>query len=220
MWPGVCKVSRYKKRSETPFVDMLSCSSPRTHPGTRVPIVDILYAHSGIMKSLTALLVLATTAFSTPTSANRGPAPPRMSHLFTSIVTGAPPIVIGEGPLRVGSRIAYPFTGGTFQGPRLNGTILPIGGDFSILRPGNKFSGDGIAVFQTSDGANILMKTLGHQADGDFVYCTATFETGAEQYRWINTAIVVTRARVDAGGEGGTATLDAFVVRQLRPYCY
>ncbi|GAB1316340.1 hypothetical protein MFIFM68171_06550 [Madurella fahalii] len=164
------------------------------------------------MKSLTTLLVLAATVF-TQANANRGPAPPRLSLLFTANVTATTPIVIGDRP--DGTRIAYPFTGGTFRGPRLNGTLLPVGADFSILRPGNQFSSDGVAVLQTSDGANILFKDLGHQS-GDFVYGSATFETGAEQYRWINTAIAISRARVSTENTGGSVELEVFMVRCLR----
>ncbi|KXX80340.1 hypothetical protein MMYC01_204689 [Madurella mycetomatis] len=159
------------------------------------------------MKSLTTLL-LAAAGF-VQANGKHGSAPPRLSILFTANVTATTPIVIGDQP--AGTRIAYPFTGGTFTGPRLNGTLLPVGADFSILRPGNQFSSDGIAVLQTSDGANILFKDLGHQS-GDFVYGSATFETGAEEYRWINTVIAISRARVSTEDTGGSVELEVFVV--------
>jgi hypothetical protein len=54
---------------------------------------------------------------------------------FLCSVTGlvAPPRDIGTTPR--GTRRFYPAIGGSFQGPRLRGEVLPDGGDRLLLRP-------------------------------------------------------------------------------------
>jgi hypothetical protein len=118
--------------------------------------------------------------------------------------------VICPGPQ--GDRIAYPITGGTFTGPRLNGTFLGVGADFSIVRANNQFSPDGISILQTSDGANILFKDRGYQS-GNYVYGSVTFETGAEKYAWLNSVVAVSRALVTTGDTSAGVTMNIFVVR-------
>jgi len=146
-----------------------------------------------------------------PSSLPKPPPPPKLIHLLTAAVTASGPIDIGPQP--GGSRIIYPVTGGTFSGPKMNGTVLPVGADFSILRPGNKFSPDGIAVLRTSDGANILFKAQGYQA-GEYVHCAVTFETGYEKYAWLNSVIAISQALVAVGNTTEVA-LNIYVVSLL-----
>jgi hypothetical protein len=164
------------------------------------------------MKSLTTLLLLATTTClgqPTKTPPSVAVAPLKSTLLLTANVTAGGPIVIGPGP--AGDRIAYPLTGGTFWGPRLNGTVLPVGADFSILRADNQFSPDGISILQTSDGANILFKDTGYQS-GEYVYGSVTFETGDKRYAWLNSVVAVSRALVDTGSSSAAVGMDIFVV--------
>lgn len=165
------------------------------------------------MKSLAVLLLAFVAAVSaTPAAAPPGPpkppTPPKLTHLLTAKVTASGPIEIGPQP--GGIRRVYPITGGTFTGPKMNGTLLPVGADFSILRPGNKFSPDGIAIMQTSDGANILFKALGYQT-GEYVHCAITFETGFEKYAWLNSVVALSQALV-AVGDTTEVALNIFVV--------
>jgi hypothetical protein len=68
---------------------------------------------------LTAALstLCAITALAQNTTA---PSPPTLTYLYTLNCTLADAITIGPGPR--GSRVAIPITGGTFAGPKLNGT--------------------------------------------------------------------------------------------------
>ena len=159
------------------------------------------------------VLLLLTLSATIAIAQNFGPAPLRSTLLFTANVTAAAGIVIG--PLPQGNRVAYPLTGGTFTGPRLNGTILPVGADFSLTTPDNLFSPDGISILHTSDGANILWRSQGWQL-GKYVYASAKFETGAERYAWLNTAVAVSRALVSVGGSSAGVGLDMFQVRYLQ----
>lgn len=40
-------------------------------------------------------------------------------------------IEVGQTPL--GKRVIYPVTGGTFEGPKLKGKVLPIGADWALF---------------------------------------------------------------------------------------
>src|SRR3978361_2510905 len=77
----------------------------------------------------------------------------RTSHLFTMklAVSGLQPI--GETPS--GTRRVGLVAGGTFEGARLRGTVLPGGADWIIGRPDGVTTLDVRIVLQTDDGAAI-----------------------------------------------------------------
>jgi hypothetical protein len=77
----------------------------------------------------------------------------RTSHLLTLRldVNGMQPI--GETPS--GSRRVGLVAGGTFEGPKLRGTVLPGGTDWMIGRPDGVTTLDVRIVLQTDDGAAI-----------------------------------------------------------------
>lgn len=95
--------------------------------------------------------------------------------------------VIKNGPQ--GSRVAATVTGGTFEGPRLRGTVVPPGGDWVTNRADGTFKLDVRLLLNTEDGASILMTYLGVGRPGDGVNELRTaplFETGDERYAWLN----------------------------------
>jgi hypothetical protein len=127
----------------------------------------------------------------------------RTSHLLTLrlAVSGMQPV--GETPN--GNRRIGLVAGGTFEGPKLRGTVLPGGADWIILRPDGVTTLDVRIVLQTDDGAAIALTYRGLRhgpADvmakvnrGEFVdpaqyyfRIALTFETAAPQYAWLNTA--------------------------------
>ena len=66
-------------------------------------------------------LLLATLSLASPLSE---PKAPGLSYLYTVNITGGPVTVIGPGPR--GTRLVVPIIGGTFSGPKLNGTLFPL----------------------------------------------------------------------------------------------
>ena len=79
---------------------------------------------------------------------------------MTLRVTVAAPQNIGPGPH--GARRTVPLTGGTFEGPRLRGTVLPGGSaDWLLLREDAVLEMDLRATLRTQDGALVLMKSFG-----------------------------------------------------------
>jgi hypothetical protein len=125
----------------------------------------------------------------------------RTAHLLTLklAVSGMQPI--GETP--AGNRRIGLVAGGTFEGPKLHGTVLPGGADWIIVRPDGVTTLDVRIVLQTDDGAAIgltykglrhgpaaVMEKVnaGQPVDpSDYYFRIAiTFETAAPKYAWLN----------------------------------
>jgi hypothetical protein len=65
-------------------------------------------------------------------------------------------------------------------------------------------------LLKTDDGADILMEYKGVGLDGGKHITTAPmFQTGAEQYAWLNSVQAVARGATD----GGAVTYDVYAVR-------
>lgn len=165
------------------------------------------------MKSPTALSLLMVAAASGLTKTNADPTPPPLTHILTANVTAGTTITIGP-EAGGGTRVALPIVGGTFSGPRLNGTVLPVGVDTGLLTADNLFYPDGTSILQTSDGANILWWDKGFQT-GESIYGSVTFKTGDERYAWLNTVVGVSSAVLSTEGSGSGVALNIFAVSCL-----
>jgi hypothetical protein len=107
-----------------------------------------------------------------------------------------------------GNRRVGLVAGGTFEGERLRGTVLPGGADWILVRADGVTTLDVRIVLQTDDGAAIGMTYRGRRhgpADvmtkvakgepvdpGSYYFRTAVaFETASERYAWLNGVIAV-----------------------------
>src|SRR5262245_64944808 len=79
-----------------------------------------------------------------------------------------PPEVIGPAP--EGLRVNFYSTGGEITGPRLRGTLRPVGGDWVTVRKDGVAYLDVRTTFETHDGAPILLTYLGVIDFGDDGY--------------------------------------------------
>ena len=126
--------------------------------------------------------------------------------LMTLQVVVAPPQKIGAVPH--GTRVMAPINGGTFEGPRLRGKVLPGGADWTLLRSDGVLELDLRITLGADDGALIYMTSFGLRlgppevlaalARGDLVdpsryyFRTAPrFETSAPQYAFLNRLIAI-----------------------------
>jgi len=82
--------------------------------------------------------------------------------LFRIKADVAEPQVTADGPY--GVRRFIPVTGGTFEGDRLRGVLLPGGADAQMIRADGHAELDVRVALQTDDGAIIYMKGLGLRA--------------------------------------------------------
>jgi len=81
------------------------------------------------------LAAIAAMALAGPALAQGGPPPsaePGLELLYRSVVTLSPAVELGETPR--GVRRFIPITGGTIEGPRIKGEILPGGWDWQLTR--------------------------------------------------------------------------------------
>src|SRR5580765_917723 len=96
----------------------------------------------------------------------------------------------GPGGGAVGNRQIVSVTGGTFEGPRLKGKVLPPGGDWLQTVAGNVRVLDVRALLVTDDDQRIYMSYKGvmFTPQGGPLYWRVTpyFETGSEKYAWLN----------------------------------
>ena len=135
--------------------------------------------------------------------------------LMTLQVVVPPPQKVGAVPH--GIRVIAPITGGTFEGPRLRGKVLPGGGDWLLTRPDGVLELDLRITLETDDGALIYMTSSGLRhgppevlaalARGESVdpskyyFRTAIrFETSALQYTFLNQLIAISSGDRRASG--------------------
>lgn len=114
------------------------------------------------------------------------------------------PVDVGPGP--AGTRRIFDVTGGTFEGPKLRGTILPSGGDWLLVGADGVGRLDVRATFRTDDGAHVYMQYHGVVALGEvrgdgtnygdrYFMTQPRFETGDLRYAWLNTVVAVAEGR-------------------------
>jgi hypothetical protein len=141
--------------------------------------------------------------------------PLRLEFLFTLTGTVSAAIEIGATPS--GLRRIFPISGGTFEGPKLRGKLLPGGADHMLTRSDRVLLPDVRVTLETDDGHPILMSYSGLRhgppevmdrlARGESVQpseyyfrIAPHFETGSEKYGWLNRILAVgTGHRLAAG---------------------
>ncbi len=131
---------------------------------------------------------------------------PTLSHVARLHVLIAPPIAVGE--TGDGMRRVIPIVGGTIEGPRLKGTVLPAGADFQIVRPDGYTTLEARYVVRLDDGALIYVVNTGIRfappavldriaageiVDPALVYFRTVprFETAAPEYRWLTRPLFI-----------------------------
>jgi len=141
--------------------------------------------------------------------------------LMTLRVTVAAPQNIGAVPH--GTRRTAPLMGGSFEGPRLRGRVLPGGSaDWQLLRADGVLELDLRATLRADDGGLIWMKSFGFRhgppnvmaaigrgetVDPTSYYFRTTlrFETGHPAYAFLNRLVAVSSG--DRRAEGPIYTI-------------
>ena len=132
----------------------------------------------------------------------------KLEYLMTYKADLKPPQEIGKA--QFGTRAIYDVTGGTLEGPRLKGKILPSGGDWILVDDRGVGRLDVRATFECDDGALIYVQYYGivvidpesgaaesETQFGDTYFMTKPrFETSAEDYQWLNDIVAVGEGRM------------------------
>ena len=131
--------------------------------------------------------------------------------LFEISVTLEPPLVIGVTPN--GDRRIRLVSGGHFMGPKLQGEVLPGGGDWLLLRPDGARTLDVRLTLRTDEGDLIYAISRGildispenyqriaarEEIDPAQYYFRTTplFEAAAEKLGWLNRVVAVSVGRM------------------------
>ena len=140
---------------------------------------------------------------------------PRFEFLFGMSLEVLEPDHIG--PTHVGNRRVIGVSGGTFEGPRLRGRVLPGGSDWIVARSDDVLIQDVRLVLQTDDGHNLLMSYRGMRHGPEVVIervnngedpdpseyyfrTTPIFEAPGGEYDWLNKLMAFAMGRRRATG--------------------
>jgi hypothetical protein len=122
-----------------------------------------------------------------------------------------------------GTRVTAPISSGYFEGPRLRGTVLPGGADWTLLRGDGVLELDLRLTLATDDGALVHMTSFGlrhgppevlaalsrgERVDPSAYYFRTTprFETAHAKYAFLNRLLAVSSG--DRRAEGPLYTID------------
>jgi hypothetical protein len=126
----------------------------------------------------------------------------RSRPLMTLRLNTAPTQNIGAGPR--GTRVTFPITGGSFEGDRLRGKVLPSGDDWTIKRSDGVIELDLRITLEADDGALIHMTFEGIRDDGapgaPYFRTLPRFETSEPKYSFLNRLLAVGTGEVRADG--------------------
>jgi len=110
-----------------------------------------------------------------------------------------------------GTRVIAIVTGGSFEGPKLRGTVDNSGGDWVTMRADGSFTLDVRILMHTDDGAEIFMRYEGvgiPGPDGLKLRTAPMFETGDERYAWLNNV----QAVATGTSANGVVTYDVYAL--------
>jgi Protein of unknown function (DUF3237) len=129
-----------------------------------------------------------------------------LDFVFATKVMVAAPLELGDTHL--GRRRIIAITGGTVEGPRLFGKVLPGGADWQIIRADGTAELEARYTIAAEDGALISVVNRGfrhgppevmrqllasEQVDPGRYYfrCTPLFETAAPAHQWLTRTVFV-----------------------------
>jgi hypothetical protein len=143
---------------------------------------------------------------------------PRLTLVYRLEATLGAPLDVGD--VVAGHRRIVPLTGGTFTGPRINGTLVPgASADWQIMQPDGTALGDIRYVLQTVSGdllyvqsrsvrhgsAEVLARLGRSEAvdAAEYTFRTSTrIEAAAPDLDWLNKGVFIS-----VGGRGPGAVI-------------
>lgn len=143
------------------------------------------------------------------------PAAPALEKVFTISADIAPPQSAGASAL--GERLHIQITGGRVHGAKLNGTILPGGSDWPVIRPDGSSlisanysieADDGTLIFVVNEGLRVSSQAVlerlraGDAVDpGEYYFRTAPkFDAPDGPHQWLRESLFVCSLAPRSGG--------------------
>lgn len=124
-----------------------------------------------------------------------------VEHVLTFTAHTARPAIVAGAPQ--GTRGILGVTGGTFEGPRLRGTVAPPGGDWFTVRTTGVLRLDVRLLLVTDDEANILLTYNGVAVPRDGameIRIAPLFEAPEGPYAWLNDIQAIGYGELVEGG--------------------
>ena len=125
-----------------------------------------------------------------------------VEHVLTFTAHTGKAAVIAGAPQ--GTRGVLGVTGGTFEGPRLKGTILPPGGDWFTVRASGVLKLDVRLLLVTEDETNILLTYSGiavpREGGGMDIRIAPLFEAPEGPHSWLNDIQAIGYGELVEGG--------------------
>ena len=123
------------------------------------------------------------------------------------------------GVVPKGKRTVWTLAGGTVEGPRVRGTVAPVGGEFELIDTQGVCHIDVRLVIVTDDNVNIFVQYFGVAATppdvairlrnggassfGDSHFVTQPrFECSDSRYAWLNGVMAIAEGRATSRGVG------------------
>ncbi|MBO6188214.1 MAG: DUF3237 domain-containing protein [Prevotella sp.] len=151
------------------------------------------------MRQLLILITLIVTTVNTKAQTYPPKEAPQLEFALQLRVTIDGTYTVGE--TAHGKRTVIPITGGTFEGPRLKGTVIPGGADYQLANAdATRTELEAIYSIKTDDGIYIHVRNKGLVVDGKdaqgqpYYYFKAApqFEAPKDsRYAWLNDALFV-----------------------------
>lgn len=99
------------------------------------------------------------------------------------------------GTTAIGKRVIYPFKSGSFSGPKVKGTVIPMGADWVMRLDSVTTKLDVRLLLETDDKQLIYCTYHGivrNNPDGSTYWrITPVFETASKKYEWLNFILAV-----------------------------
>ncbi len=153
-----------------------------------------------------AVVLLPSIGRAEPTAAV---APLQTEFVYEAVVEIGQLVDVGATPH--GHRRYIPITGGTFEGARIRGTVLPGGADWQTSRPDGVTEVDALYSIRADDGTVIIVRNGGViTAGGAYMRTAPRFEAPAGPHAWLNEAQFV--GSVAGGPRPGTVIIRVFRV--------
>lgn len=149
---------------------------------------------------------------------------PILDYAFT--ISAAIGHVVSAGHHSQGERLHIPILSGRVTGPRLQGTILPGGSDWPLIRPDGTSEISASYTIRADDGTMILVHNQGlrvsspevlarlRQGEGVdpseyYFYATPRFDAPDGPHHWLRNTIFVASLSPEPGG----IVIDVYAVR-------
>jgi hypothetical protein len=155
----------------------------------------------GAMASAIVPLALSGEAHGTPLPDG---VTPSVAFAFSAHVLLEPTREVGRTPYGVRRRI--PIIGGTFEGPRIRGHVVPGGADWQLQRADDYTLIEANYMIEAEDGTQIHVRNRGltntrvKGATSHYLRTVPEFEAPAGPHEWLNQSVFVGSLQGMAGG--------------------